>query len=336
MRKITGSIGQSKTSYLTRQNGKADIKTVLICRPNHRLGNLLLMTPLVQEIKSTFPNCKIDLFVQGNLASIIYQNYEYVDTIIKTPRKPFDQLRQYLRGWIKLKEKKYDLAINLEKGSSSGRLSTQFANSEFKFFGNPEGDSAQQYSDHENNGKAPVYNFRSYLSKSGVAHDTGPVPLLDLKLDAEEIANGKNILDALTNNDKPTICIFTYATGSKCYPESWWMPLYKRLTSEFQAFNIIEVLPVENVSQINFTALTFYSRDIREIGAVIANAVVFVGADSGIMHLASSAQTPTIGLFGITMPEKYAPYGNKSIGLRTDHNYIEDCVAAVHAVVDPV
>jgi ADP-heptose:LPS heptosyltransferase len=37
----------------------------------------------------------------------------------------------------------------------------------------------------------------------------------------------------------------------------------------------------------------FYSKDIREIGAVIANTEIFIGADSGIMHLASASLTPT-------------------------------------------
>jgi hypothetical protein len=38
----------------------------------------------------------------------------------------------------------------------------------------------------------------------------------------------------------------------------------------------------ENVSQIAFKP-TFYSKDIREIGAVIANTEIFIGADSGII-----------------------------------------------------
>ena len=37
-----------------------DVKRILICRPNHRLGNLLLLSPLVQELESTLPNSEID------------------------------------------------------------------------------------------------------------------------------------------------------------------------------------------------------------------------------------------------------------------------------------
>jgi hypothetical protein len=71
--------------------------------------------------------------------------------------------------------------------------------------------------------------------------------------------------------------------------------LYDRLKAEYSNYNIIEVLPVENVSQIGFKAPTFYSKDVREIGALMANTEVFIGGDSGIMHLASASKVS--GLF---------------------------------------
>jgi hypothetical protein len=41
---------------------------------------------------------------------------------------------------------------------------------------------------------------------------------------------------------------------------------FAALLQEFPDYNIIEILPVENVSQIEFKSPTFYSKDIREIG----------------------------------------------------------------------
>ena len=69
-----------------------ELKRILICRPNHRLGNLLLLTPLVQELESTFPNCKIDLLVNQSCAKQIYKNYESVQTIFEFPQKPFKNI----------------------------------------------------------------------------------------------------------------------------------------------------------------------------------------------------------------------------------------------------
>jgi hypothetical protein len=69
------------------------------------------------------------------------------------------------------------------------------------------------------------------------------------------------------------------------------------IKSRVSNYNIIEVLPVENVSQMGFKAPTFYSKDVREIGALMANTEVFIGGDSGIMHLASASKVSTVGLF---------------------------------------
>src|SRR3970282_2449617 len=111
------------------------IKRILICRPNPRLGNQLLISPLVQEVIAPFPECEIDFFVNGGLAQIFLKNYKNVKRIIQLPRKPFKELIKYSQGWLAMKKHNYDIVINVVEGSSSGRLSAQFANSKYKFFG---------------------------------------------------------------------------------------------------------------------------------------------------------------------------------------------------------
>ncbi|MDY0986969.1 glycosyltransferase family 9 protein [Flavobacterium sp. CFBP9031] len=316
MRNLTKNVGKTNMQDDFILVDKSEIKKVLICRPNGRLGNLLLITPLVQEVSEMFPNCKIDLFVKGNLAPIIFEKYDTVDKIIHLPKKPFKSLLAYSKVWISLKRTPYDLAINVDQNSSSGRLAVQFSNAKYKFFGDSNEEETEHKSDFEHIAKYPVYNFRNYLSKLRLPTNSNKIIApLELKLSASEIAEGRKILSELTNNDKKTICIFTYATGTKCLSEEWWEKFYSQLTSEYKDYNIVEILPVENVSQIGFKAPTFYSKDIREIGSVIANADLFIGADSGIMHLSSSVHTPTIGLFSVSNLKKYEPYDNCSIGI---------------------
>jgi heptosyltransferase III len=93
------------------------------------------------------------------------------------------------------------------------------------------------------------------------------------------------------------------------------------------------VLPVENVSQIEFKAPSFYSKDIREITAFFSNTAVFIGADSGIMHLASAAQIPTIGLFSVTNIDKYKPYNLGSTAIHTDQTELEDWIKTIREVL---
>ena len=46
---------------------------------------------------------------------------------------------------------------------------------------------------------------------------------------------------------------------------------------------------------------------LPEIAAFLSRATLFVGNDSGLMHLAAAAGAPTLGLFGPTNAAEYAP-----------------------------
>ncbi len=319
MPKLTKDIGKNHFEKKVNLSKKTTIKRILIARPNQRLGNLLLTTPLLQEVTLTFPDAKIDIIVKGDyLAPIVFKNYDNIDKIIALPKKPFDALLKYARVWLSVRNKKYDLAINAVKGSSSGKLLTKMARANYKIFGEFEEEKQYKHNDRDHIAKNPIYNLRHYLKRINTPFNNNELPSLKLKLEPQEIAEGKRVLNNITKNNKETIAIFTYATGAKCYSKEWWLPFYEKLKSTYPDFNIIEVLPIENCSQINFKAPSFYSKDVREIAALLSNTVLFIGADSGIMHLSSAAQIQTIGLFSYTDPLSYGPYGNKSISIKTN------------------
>ncbi|KAF2329421.1 glycosyltransferase family 9 protein [Flavobacterium daemonense] len=332
MRSLTKNIGRSDMQK-SGQIDKNEIKKVLISRPNKRLGNLLLISPLIQEVTETFPNCKIDLFVKGGLAPIVFENYKSIDKIISLPKKPFNELIKYLKVWTLIKKQNYDVVINVDQNSSSGRLAVKFSSAKFKIFGDlPE--NVKVPDDYDHIAKYPVYNFRYALSQFGVEDKKEPVALIDLKLSADEIAKGKTILNGIVDENKKSIAIFTFATGEKCYQVEWWEAFYAALKKEYEPeYNVFEILPVENVSQINFQAPSFYSKDVREIGSVMANSAVFIGADSGIMHLASASKVPTVGLFSGANMKKYEPYGNNSIGVDTNTNGIPDYIQIINSIL---
>lgn len=334
MRGLTKNVTSSKKNKNAKPFHQDDIKRVLICRPNHRLGNLLLITPLVQEVSTLFPNCKIDLFVKGGITPTIFQNEKSVDKIIQLPRKPFKSLFRYIYCWFTVKKRRYDITINVVGDSSSGRLSTRFSNAKHKIYGADENEQSLGKSNDEHIAKQPIYNLREYLSDFGFDLKDNPIPSLNLKLSDSEIKKGKELLSKLVDTNKKTISLFTFATGDKCYSVAWWTTFYNRLKLDYPNYNFVEILPVENVSQINFEAPSFYSHDIRDMAALIANTSLFIGADSGIMHLAVASQTPTVGLFSITDSKKYEPYGNHSIVLNTKKTDIETWMLSMDRILN--
>jgi ADP-heptose:LPS heptosyltransferase len=333
MNSITKNIGSSYSEPKIGDFKIDDIKKILIIRPNHRLGNQLLLTPVVQEVINIFPGCEVDLFVKGGVAFPVFENYEEVNQIIQLPKKPFSNLFKYAKSWFSITNKKYDLVINGDKNSSSGRLLTQLANAKIKVFGESYIELENTFQDYKHISKAPIYNLRHYLNKLGFNNNDHELPLLDIKLSKAEISSGKTILDNIIKNDKKTICIYTNATGDKCYSEDWWEIFYSRLLKEYPNYNIIEMLPIENISKINFQAPHFYSKDIREMAAIIKNTSIFIAADNGVMHLASAALVPCIGFFSVTNENVYAPYGNGSMALNTNNTNIEDWIISINKIL---
>lgn len=56
---------------------------------------------------------------------------------------------------------------------------------------------------------------------------------------------------------------------------------------------------------------------LPEAAACLRRAALFVGNDSGLMHLAAAAGTPTLGLFGPTADTRYGPWGEHCAVVRT-------------------
>ena len=317
----------NRSSDLDFNQNITQVKKILISRPNHRLGNNLLLTPLVKEVIDVFPNAEIHLFLKGNIGDLVFENYKEVTKIIKLPRKPFKNILNYYACWFSIFHHNYDLAINANRVSSSGKLAVKLSKSRYKFF-NVINKELLKIKDYTHNAKNPIYNLRYHL-KNQIDRQNYTMPKLDFKLRDYEIQNGKKLLKSMFRLQKPIISIFTFATGNKCLSKNWWRELYSEIKNFEDNYNILEILPAENVSQIDFVAKTYYSRDIREIASVMSNVKIFIGADSGMMHLANSSNATTIGLFNVTEPEFYGVYGNKNININTNDKDIDFIIDSI-------
>ena len=81
---------------------------------------------------------------------------------------------------------------------------------------------------------------------------------------------------------------------------------------------------VAKINNINIKNLCGYC-EITEIYALLKHCSLFIGNDSGLMHLSAAANIYTLGLFGPSKEINYRPWGDRSYFLRTESNY-EDLV----------
>lgn len=63
--------------------------------------------------------------------------------------------------------------------------------------------------------------------------------------------------------------------------------------------------------------------DLLTAAACLARSRFYVGNDSGLMHLAAAAGVPTLGLFGPSLEEHYAPWGPLGAVARADKSFDE-------------
>lgn len=63
--------------------------------------------------------------------------------------------------------------------------------------------------------------------------------------------------------------------------------------------------------------------DLPTAAACLARARFYVGNDSGLMHLAAAAGVPTLGLFGPSLEEHYAPWGPLGAVVRAEKSFDE-------------
>src|SRR3546814_1992136 len=61
--------------------------------------------------------------------------------------------------------------------------------------------------------------------------------------------------------------------------------------------------------------------DLLTAAACLERADFFVGNDSGLMHLAAAAGTPTLGLFGPSPEVRYRPWGPHAGYVRTPESF---------------
>jgi lipopolysaccharide heptosyltransferase II len=54
--------------------------------------------------------------------------------------------------------------------------------------------------------------------------------------------------------------------------------------------------------------------DLAELRALVDRAALYIGGDSGPMHIAATSSTPIVALFGPTLPERSMPWRDPAIG----------------------
>jgi heptosyltransferase-1 len=108
--------------------------------------------------------------------------------------------------------------------------------------------------------------------------------------------------------------------AAKQWPAKRYGEVAKQLADDGM-FPVINFGPGEEelarVAQLSSVqAATAISCSISELVALTRRARLFIGGDTGPLHLAAALKVPAVAIFGPTDPARNGPYGTKSITLR--------------------
>lgn len=306
----------------------APVRRIVVLRPNHRLGNTLLLTPLIQELEARFPRAEIELVGGGRAGQAVFQQFPQVTTLHTFPAKSYGNPGQVLKLLATLRARSYDLAIDPIPRSRSGRFLLALVRARVRIgyrWGVRIRDAMLTHA--VNPGPAPVHCAQSplYLLRAAllphVEHaDPGfrTWPLA-LRLTEAERRDGAQTLAAALGSATPPaelpIGVYAHASGEKCMPARWWRQVVTILRTHVPMTPIVEFLPEDGHRCLANDIPSLYTRDLRLLGAALAATSAVVAADCGVMHLADAAGARVFGLFKTTEPLRYGPSGPGSEAL---------------------
>lgn len=289
---------------------------ILICRVSHSLGNTLLITPLLQEIEATWPGAEVDIVTRNPIAPEIFRGYSCVRDVISLPRQALRQPMMWWRNLRRLLRNEYDLAIDTDPRSQTGRALLLRSRSRYKlgFSGARKSGSIHCAVNPEeaprHNGQYPVHLLRAALRRAGM-----PFPALDLRLTDAERALGADVLARVaaqapaSRGRRGVIGVFANATGGKRLDASWWRGFMPVIDAHYADYAIVEIVPISAESMLDSQYPAYYSSHVRKLAAVLSQLSLLVCLDCGVMHLARASGTPTAAIFTVTDIEEWGPYG---------------------------
>jgi heptosyltransferase-3 len=293
-----------------------EIRSVLIGRINGRLGNTLFLTPMLERVHALLPQATIDLALSYPQAPGLLTGLPGVRRIILFPHKGRGIVAQYWRALRELRATHYDLAIDPTPFSTSGRLILSLTRARFRLgFSLPSQWAALTHAiplpaQVMHQGRQPAYLLTTAL---GASWDPAATRLW-LPLRADEIAAGGAAIGAALQAANSTstpgqslVGYFGHATGLKSLTPGWWARFWHAFRALRPQVTVVEFLPGPRTAPTVEGFATLHLPSQRQLTAAISMLQLFVAADSGPMHLASSTDTPTMGLFQVTDAALYGP-----------------------------
>ena len=269
-----------------------------------RIGDAVLSTSILNYLKNRFPHSSLYI-ATGKTAALLFKNFNNVKKIFILEKKFFKI--HWLELWSRPFFNKWDIVIDLR-----GSIISYFLFNKKKYVYKSINKNIHRLDE------LAILMERKHL----------PLPLIPvLKKDMKKIS--KDFLKL-----KNSIAIGASANWpAKIWPSKNFVKLIHMFLKEKQFGKKKSIVffgsskDLKNIKKITkhlkkFKVKNFCGKlNLIEVAAHLKKCKIFIGNDSGLMHIASVSGIPTLGLFGPSLESRYAPKGNNAYYIRTKKTF---------------
>ncbi len=278
------------------------IEKILIIRPNFRLGNALISTPVIDAFRERFPSARIDYLATDKTWPLLQQRP--VDHFYLLSRTAILRPWQCVALLKRLRAQRYDLAVQVSGGSTSGFIVTRLIRARYSM-GSRKGH--QRWYNIEAEGKSShAYDAIVNLTRPlGVACRNRPLLQLTEQERDQAMTKIRQLVGLHSNQPSDTgfIAIFVGGHQNKRWPLAFWLMLIDAMEARKIRYAVFLgpeefrlLAPIEQRLMSSRYGSLCPPLPIRHFAAVLERARLLVTPDSGPMHLAAALDVATISL----------------------------------------
>jgi lipopolysaccharide heptosyltransferase III len=283
------------------------------------VGDVVMTTPVLKSLQDKYPDALFDIVVDKR-GTGLYKNYPRLNKLyLKDKDKPLRGVPDLL---LQLWKTRYDLVVDVRTDGLAYLLRAKKRYT--KWF-------AESYGPHA------VEGLMGVIAK---LHGDAPIPHTSVWSSDSDKDYAENKLSAFIKKDRLlAVSVGDSRKPIKTWPAENFIDLLSRYEEEFSGViflgNSFEAEETGRVAcKINLPYINTVGNSLLEAAALLEKSCLYIGPDSGLGHIASAVDTPTISFFSHVTPEQYRPWGNKSICISAMENDSRNIpVAEVSAAV---
>lgn len=318
------------------------VRRVLFVRSNHRMGNLLLVTPALAAARRALPGAEIDLLTGHAYHELLRGNPD-VDRVWTLERGHWIRPGALAGLLHRLRRRSYDLVIDASDGGSlSGALLAALSGGRWMVGPSPSRHEAvfDVRVPRPPEARHVVECLGWLLQGIGIPFED---PRMKVVLSPAEIHGAEAVWEALgLAPDRPAVGLNVGARGEKRWPLERFLEIARRLDADAGLQGVVFAGPEDRHRRAAIRDRLPRSVPlaplvgVRRFAALLARCAVVVTGDTGPMHLAAAVGVPTVAVFLRPDHGRYRPLGpdHRAVRAGTGPEATGAVLAAVGAVLE--